>query len=355
MLLQGGVFSCCWFLLAMAMSLCVLIGIGQSAESNRVSFIDTHAHLDVSARKGRVSFSDYERAAANALSIMNGMGIQKTLLMPPPMHPSSPRRGEEKALREITKRYPQRFALLGGGGTLNPMIQESVQAGRLTAETQNVFEGLAHEIVQSGAVGFGELTAEHLSFRQDHPYESAPPDHPLFLRLADIAARRNMPIDLHMEAISSDMRMPGHLSSPNNPASLRSNVAAFERLLAHNRNATIVWAHAGWDNTGDRTVSLIRSLLEKHANLYMTVKMDRMSLSENRPLSGGKIRPEWVDLIRSFPGRFMIGADEHFGGSEQTVRGVGRAKAARLFLDQLPEALAVKVGYENALKIYRLQ
>jgi predicted TIM-barrel fold metal-dependent hydrolase len=220
---------------------------------------------------------------------------------------------------------------------------------------QNVFEALAHEIVQSGAVGFGELTAEHLSFRQDHPYESAPPDHPLLLRLAEIAARHNMPIDLHMEAVASDMAIPGHVFSPNNPTTLRSNITAFERLLAHNRNAVIVWAHAGWDNTGGRTVSLIRSLVEKHPNLYMSVKVDRQSLSENRPVAAGKIRPEWIDLVRSFPSRFMIGADEHFGVSEQTSRGVGRAKAARLFLDQLPEDLALKVGYENALRIYRLR
>jgi hypothetical protein len=130
-----------------------------------------------------------------------------------------------------------------------------------------------------------------------------------------------MPIDLHMEAIISDMRMPGHLSSPNNPATLRSNVAAFERLLTHNRNAVIVWAHAGWDNTGDRTVTLMRSLLEKHANLYMSVKIDRLSLAENRPIRGGKIRPEWIELIRLFPDRFMIGADQHFGASEQAGRG----------------------------------
>ena len=193
-------FSVSWSLLAAATSLCLLLAVAHAAESHRVTIIDTHAHLDVTPRKGRVSFSDYERAAANALSIMNALGIQKSFLMPPPMHPSSPRRGQEKDLRQIAKTHPQRFALVGGGGTLNPIIQESVQAGRLTPETQKLFDDLAHEIVESGAVGFGELTAEHLSFRHDHPYESAPPDHPLFLRLADIAARNRMPIDLHMES-----------------------------------------------------------------------------------------------------------------------------------------------------------
>ena len=31
------------------------------------------------------------------------------------------------------------------------------------------------------------------------------------------------------------------------------DVAAFERLLAHNRNARFVWAHAGTDSLGTRT------------------------------------------------------------------------------------------------------
>jgi predicted TIM-barrel fold metal-dependent hydrolase len=348
-------FSHRWLFLIFATGLCALSGLGEAAESYPISFIDTHAHLNVIARKGRVVSSDYERAAANALSIMSELGIQKSLLMPPPMHPASPRRGEEKFLREIAKRHPQRFSFLGGGGTLNPVIQESVQSARLTTEIQTLFEELAHEIVQSGAVGFGELTAEHFSFRQDHPYESAPPDHPLFLRLADIAARSQMPIDIHMEAISSDMRMPGHVFSQNNPTSLRSNLNAFQRLVAHNRDAVIVWAHAGWDNTGDRTVNLIRGLLQTHPNLYMSVKIDRISLSENRPFAGGKTRPEWIDLIRSFPDRFMIGGDEHFGVSEQTSRGAGRARTARLFLDQLPKDLVPKVASENAIRIYRLQ
>jgi hypothetical protein len=51
----------------------------------------------------------------------------------------------------------------------------------------------------------------------------------------------------------------------------------------------------------------------------------------------------------------MIGADQHFGASEQTGRGVGRAKTVRLFLDQLPEDLALNVGSENAIRTYPLK
>jgi len=52
-----------------------------------------------------------------------------------------------------------------------------------------------------------------------------------------------------------------------NPASLHENITAFRRLLDHNPRARIVWVHAGWDLTGERTVALMRSLLEAHRNL----------------------------------------------------------------------------------------
>src|SRR5260370_38218503 len=81
-----------------------------------------------------------------------------------------------------------------------------------------------------------------------------------------------MPIELHMEAITRDMPFPNaELAGPPNPANLKENISAFERLLDHNPQARIVWIHAGWDFTGERTVPLTRRLLEKHPNLYMSV------------------------------------------------------------------------------------
>ena len=111
------------------------------------------------------------------------------------------------------------------------MIQESVRAGQVAAETLRRFEETAKRVLQDGAVGFGELTTEHFSFFDWHPYESAPPDHSLLLLLADIAARNNVPMELHMEVIPRDMPFsdispfsPARRSS-NNPMMLRENQA----------------------------------------------------------------------------------------------------------------------------------
>jgi len=52
-------------------------------------------------------------------------------------------------LLPVVEMYPGRFAVLGGGGTLNVMIQQGVREGIITSS------------MGKGAVGFGEMTAEH--------------------------------------------------------------------------------------------------------------------------------------------------------------------------------------------------
>jgi predicted TIM-barrel fold metal-dependent hydrolase len=232
------------------------------------------------------------------------------------------------------------------------MIQEAMVRGEITPELRRRFETRAAEILSAGAVGFGEMTALHLSFFPGHPFEVAPPDHPLFFLLADIAAQGNVPIDLHMEAAVQDTPLPGRFMSPPNPSALRENISAFDRLLSHNRGARIVWQHVGWDNTGHMTVPLLRRLLEAHTNLYMSLKINRRSLPQNRPLDiDGKVPQEWLDLLGSFPDRFVVGADQFFGTPRFSLVNL---EAHRSFLSQLPPDLARKVGYENAVRLYRL-
>ena len=206
------------------------------------------------------------------------------------------------------------------------------------------------ELLRLGAGGFGELTAEH--FQGATPYQSAPADHPLFLLLADIAAEHGVPIDLHMEAVPQTMPLPAPLKSPPNPPQLRANLAAFERLLAHNPHARIICAHAGRDNTGHRTPALCRRLLQAHPNLYMDVKIDPLNPGKNSPLANGvtgAIKPEWLQLFRDFPDRFVVGTDQHY---PEPPRGPQRWEAIVVMLNQLPADLQKKIGMENATWLF---
>lgn len=183
----------------------------------------------------------------------------------------------------------------------------------------------------------------------------APPDHPLLLLLADIAAETGLPIELHMEAVPQDIPLPEGLSTPPNASNLKANIAGLENLLEHNLQTKIVWAHAGWDNTGFRTIELMRSLLKKHPILFMSIKVapkDRQVENTPLDLAIGSLKPEWATLLSQCPDRFVIGSDVFYGETDdpradplKKVRGAWRVIAG------LPTDIAYQIACENPLKI----
>jgi predicted TIM-barrel fold metal-dependent hydrolase len=306
-------------------------------------YVDVHTHLDE---------SDVDGSMQSAIRAMPEENLARIVFMPSPFTLADANRFDAERLLPAAKKYPGKIAVLGGGGTLNPMIIEAARAGDAGSEVQKQFRERAEAILAVGAVGFGEMAAEH--FPSATPYEYAPPDHPLFLLLADIAAEHDVPISIHMEAVPQDMDLPAPLKSPPNPPQLHANIAAFERLLSHNPRAKIVWAHLGWDTTGYRTPELTRRLLEAHPNLFMELKLDPLDPGKSSPLTNGasgKIKPEWLKLLSDFQDRFVIGSDQHY----PTGSGPQRWQAAVLLFNQLPAAVRQKVGTENAIRIYHLK
>ena len=330
--------------------------LGKSVPGTEIAYIDAHNHLS----GGPDWRSDYLAAARSALAEMDELGIRKIFIMPPPFSPGHRGIFDINDLLPAARKYPDRIAILGGGGSLNVMIHQAAKSDSIGPEIKARFEKTADEIISKGAIGFGELAVDHFSFNYDHPYESAPADHPLFLLLADLAAKYNVPMDIHMEAIPQDMPLPdrGILKrSGNNPKILRENIPAFERLLAHNPKAKIIWAHVGWCNTGFRTPALCRQLFEKHPNLYMSFKLAPESVRETRPVNEDKksIKPEWLQLIKDFPNRFIIGTDQFYVAPGARPIGPQKTEATKHFMTLLPPDLARQIGLENPLWIFNLK
>lgn len=337
-------------------------------ESTELIYVDTHNHLVGRRAMGQY---DLEKQARIALEAMDATGVKLNLLLPMPQAVNQRLRLYYEDLLPIVEKYPDRFAALGGGGSLNVMIQQAVKEGRVTTAMEKEFDGKAQELVLKGAVGFGEMTAEHFSMNspradapdtvsKDHPYETAPPDHPLFLRLADLAAKYDLPVDIHMEAIPEEMPMPPRFRSPPNPRTLKPNIAAFGRLLAHNRKAKIIWVHLGWDNTGKRTIALTRRLLAENPNLYMSIRIasgmqKRKVVKPTFPLDkDGRLKQEWLALFQEFPDRFLIGSDEIIKPANNHPS-AGSIRSTVSLLGQLPLKLKSQIGYENAYRLYKLK
>lgn len=326
-------------------------------------FIDTHIHI-ISHYMSPTGISlDPFSALDAALSTNAFTGAQYLITLTPPAdepHAAEAQVMENDSLTPMIAKRPDAVSFVAGGSSLNVMLQ-STPVKSVDAKVSKAFEERALKLLKMGARGFGEMTAEHLSFGRNHPYESVPPDHPLLLQLADIAAAHNVPLDLHMEAVQNDMSIPPKVPVIFNPTGLKANIAGFERLLDHNRKARILWAHAGWDNTGDRTVTLMRSLLERHPNLYMSIKFRELrgcgsnSQNQNTPLDAkGMLRTEWLEMFRAYPDRFVIGTDTFFSVPEKGVTRGRPTLLARRLLTQLPSDIEGRIAWDNACAIYGL-
>ena len=268
----------------LALYLMLQIGTSQAA----TNYIDVHVHLRGTTKSGMLGSSsnpglrpgqkrpdrrapaekgssqtqekNLQIAAENLIRKMDEHGVQQALvvIVPGPISNES----EETSIRQAVMRHPERLKLLAGGAVLSPYLQ-NISPEKVTDTDRSIFRKVAEQVLQDGAVGFGEMISYHLSMADHHSFQHAPPDHPLYLLLADIAAEHNVAIDLHMEAIVNRRPMPENLqrASDKNPKTLEPTIPAFERLLTHNRKARIVWQHIGWDNTGDMTPELLNRLL----------------------------------------------------------------------------------------------
>ena len=226
-------------------------------------WFDVHMHVVGGLR------AEFDLAVKHALSEMDSYGIDKAVVFPPPF----PRPGRFDYLDYVPalRRHPGRFGFLAGGGTLNPMIQNYRDPQSLTPAIRQSFTDQANRMLDDGAAGFGEIAALHLSLVPNHPFEQVSPVHPLFLSLVEIAGRRKAVIDLHMDPVTgTSTPTPSSLKVPPNPHTLDENIRDFERLLAHDRDARIVWAHGGSDFTGNMTPALIHELMGRHPNLFMS-------------------------------------------------------------------------------------
>ncbi|MEW6283036.1 MAG: hypothetical protein AB1758_30765 [Candidatus Eremiobacterota bacterium] len=323
--------------------------------------IDVHGHLHGTPQ-------EFAGSIEAAVQQMTALGVATAILMPPPQPAGAGNNYDaDELLTAITaSSSPGRFRFMAGGGTLNVMVQQAIAAGYLTSQQNGAFTALrdsfqaqAESIRARGAVGFGELACEHFSFNPGHPYVSAPPDHPLFLLLAEVAARLGVPLDIHMEAVPGPepFVVPPRLQGGNTPPTVPPNIPQFETLLRHNGAAhNVIWDHLGFDNTNFRTPELTRQLMSSHANLYVSMDVLQGHQSQNLILDNGVVKPEWVDVMRMFPNRFLLGADQFFrapgaAGGQDTPDSFSGTLS---ILQSLPEDLALQVAFGNAQALLRL-
>lgn len=324
-------------------------------------WVDVHLHLVGGGN------ADFAGAAGALMGEMDKYGVAFALVMPPPQVRGQRDQYDQSSYAAVLRRYPQRFGFLAGGGALNSIIHAHADAAKLTDAVVNAFKAEANKLIDAGAIGFGEIAALHLSAVPGHPYESVPADHPLIQALAEVAVARDVPIDLHMDALEADTPAPPRFQGGANPAMLPATIPSLERLLAAHPKARIVWAHGGSDPLGGMAVARLDGLMAKHANLFVHLRVYGPNAPfQNKVLGPGGLDPDWLALLTRFPDRFLIGTDSFIVAPSMAGRGGGpgmqfaernapKYQATLHLLSQLPPTVQAAVASGNARRIYKLE
>ena len=116
---------------------------------------------------------------------------------------------------------------------------------------------------------------------------------------------------------------------------------ALEILFAHNPKARIIWAHTGFSTSADK----VAAYLERYPAVWRELSY-RYGITD-----GGKLTSEWKRLFERYPDRFLLGSDTWI---DQRWDSYGSIMADyRIWLAQLPQAVAEKIAFRNAEQLFK--
>lgn len=307
--------------------------------------IDTHVHFGAGPAQ-----RDFDAGVAEALSKMPQRHVAMAIIIPTPQVGHGENRYDYKELRRVSR--SDRLRVAGGSGVLGRMLYGPEN---VSADEKKTFRGLAQSLVDEGIVAFGEIGLYHYAIPQiGNRFGHVPLNHPLLDVLGDVAAKSDIPIDVHFDVVPKDTDLPRQLQGADNPEHLEANLREFQQFLSRNRKAKIVWAHVGLEATPFRTAQLCANLLRRHENLFMSIRLMRGAPKPSAAMDqNGRLKDEWKQLFTTFPNRFVFGSESMYGSSMSAMFDNQFVLYQKL-LSQLPPNVARKIASENALKIYSL-
>ena len=179
---------------------------------------------------------------------------------------------------------------------------------------QMVLDQLARGTAAGPFKGLGEF----------HLYDSANADGPVARQLMQLAEDKRLAVLAHVDD------------------------AAIERLMAHTRSGgrelRLVWAHTG---IGGAPVARVDELFARYPLL-----VGELSYRPGLTCEGGRLCPEWRQLLLKYPARFVIGSDtwvnQRWAAYDDLMAGYRR------WLGDLPPTVARGIAWDNAAALFGL-
>ncbi len=302
------------------------------ADREALPLFDAHTHLNG------------DMTAETLIEWMDQAGVRKMALMP--RHYSDDGRATDEQTAAYAAKYPDRFVAFIGGQrgdlwsswawTTDPHFLREAEAKLRTGRYGGLGEFILHHY------GYNRLvptTHQHISGDIELPADS-----PLMVKIADLAARYEVPVVIHAEA------------EPQTAAQMR-------RLLERSPRTRIVWAH----NCGRGPAALVAAFLKAHPNLMCDLGQMAVPLvnpygygtgwpaGRSRHISivqypGGDLASDMRDLFEAFADRFTIGTDT--AHPFQYPRYGDVIEAFRVLLSKLQPETARRIGSENAERLF---
>ncbi len=164
----------------------------------------------------------------------------------------------------------------------------------------------------------GTAAGPYRGIGEFHLYDSANANGPIARELMQLAQARRLVVLAHVDDVAIDL------------------------LMAHAPQARLIWAHTG---IGGVPPERVRALLVRYPTL-----MGELSYRPGLTTGDGHLSPEWRALFAEFPNRFLIGSDtwinERWSAYEELMR------SARLWLGDLPPAMADRIGWRNGAELF---
>ena len=183
---------------------------------------------------------------------------------------------------------------------------------------ESIYEMVLSELARGTAAGpFRGLGEFHL-------YDSANADGPVARKLMALADEKSLVVLAHVDDAAIDLLMA---HTPSRGQQLR-----------------LIWAHTG---IGGAPAARVDELMARYPRL-----MGELSYRPGLTCDGGKLCPEWRQLLLKYPTRFLVGSDTWVNQRWQYYDEL--MKGYRVWLGDLPPAAARRIAWDNGAELFGL-
>lgn len=284
-------------------ALAALCSFGAVAADYAGPLFDTHLHYNEEAWNGR----EGPHPPADVLARMQRNGVRAIIANSRP--------------NEGTRSLAQLPQTRQAGVTVVPFVR----LYRNRADYSNWFrDDTIYEMVQS-ELARGTAAGPYRGIGEFHLYDSNNAKGPVARKLMALAEEKELAVLAHVDDPAIDLLMA---NTPSQGAKLR-----------------LIWAHTG---IGGAPVARVDALMARYPGLH-----GELSYRPGLTCEGGKLCPEWRQLILKYPKRFLVGSDTWVNGRWQSYDDL--MKGYRTWLGDLPPDVARGIAWDNAASLFGLK